>query len=96
MVSLQAIDPSMFPTWPAKSELSASDKVAAAKKAGSSPKPPSGGGAYKKMNDEPEGLQEAQDSQDAGGVGGANAADHGFNFVQRNQTSSLPSWNLKF
>jgi cell division cycle 2-like protein len=46
-----AIDPSMFPTWPAKSELSASSKAALGKKA-SSPKPPSGGGAFKKINDD--------------------------------------------
>ena len=41
-----AIDPSMFPTWPAKSEGGVSSKKAA------SPKPPSGGGAFKKINDE--------------------------------------------
>ena len=35
-----AIDPSMFPTWPAKSEMGAGAN-GAAKKA-SSPKPPSG------------------------------------------------------
>lgn len=40
-----AIDPSMFPTWPAKSEQG----PGAGKKA-SSPKPPSGGGAFKKIN----------------------------------------------
>ena len=34
------IDPSMFPTWPAKSEMSA--KGSHAKKGGGSPKPPSG------------------------------------------------------
>lgn len=34
------IDPSMFPTWPAKSELSASEKANVKKAA--SPKPPSG------------------------------------------------------
>jgi len=34
------IDPSMFPTWPAKSEMSA--KGSNARKAGGSPKPPSG------------------------------------------------------
>ena len=42
-----AIDPSMFPTWPAKSE----EGPASGKKA-SSPKPPSGGGAFKKINDD--------------------------------------------
>ena len=36
------IDPSMFPTWPAKSEQSS-------KKKASSPKPPSGGKAYAKL-----------------------------------------------
>ena len=42
-----AIHHSMFPTWPAKSELGAS----AVKKA-PSPKPPSGGGAFKKLEDD--------------------------------------------
>ena len=42
-----AIHHSMFPTWPAKSELGAS----AVKKA-ASPKPPSGGGAFKKLGDD--------------------------------------------
>ncbi|CAH0555281.1 unnamed protein product [Brassicogethes aeneus] len=37
------IDPAMFPTWPAKSELGLKRAMAA------SPKPPSGGGAYKKL-----------------------------------------------
>ena len=38
--SPKAIDPSMFPTWPAKSEISAADKERLKKQ--SSPKPPSG------------------------------------------------------
>ncbi|KAG5889207.1 hypothetical protein JTB14_033285 [Gonioctena quinquepunctata] len=37
------IDPAMFPTWPAKSELGQKRALAA------SPKPPSGGGEYKKL-----------------------------------------------
>lgn len=37
------IDPAMFPTWPAKSELGARKALA------SSPKPPSGGGQYKQL-----------------------------------------------
>ncbi|KAL5291981.1 CDK11B family protein [Megaselia abdita] len=42
-----AIDPSMFPTWPAKSELGAR------KVANTSPKPPSGGSQFKNLsNDE--------------------------------------------
>lgn len=39
------IDPAMFPTWPAKSELGARKALA------SSPKPPSGGGNFKKLGD---------------------------------------------
>lgn len=42
------IDPSMFPTWPAKSELGARKAQA------SSPKPPSGGSQFKQLGrDEP-------------------------------------------
>lgn len=37
------IDPAMLPTWPAKSELGARKALA------SSPKPPSGGGQFKKL-----------------------------------------------
>jgi len=40
------IDPSMFPTWPAKSEQDPGAKNAA------SPKPPSGGGAFKNIDDD--------------------------------------------
>jgi cell division cycle 2-like protein len=39
--SPQPIDPSMFPTWPAKSEQP--------RKHANSPKPPSGGKAYNKL-----------------------------------------------
>lgn len=39
------IDPAMLPTWPAKSELGARKALA------SSPKPPSGGGQFKKLSD---------------------------------------------
>uniref|UniRef100_A0A0K2V458 cyclin-dependent kinase n=1 Tax=Lepeophtheirus salmonis TaxID=72036 RepID=A0A0K2V458_LEPSM len=45
------IDPSMFPTWPAKSE-----QTPGAPKKAASPKPPSGGGAFKKMNEDEEKL----------------------------------------
>ena len=38
------IDPSIFPTWPAKSELHGPRKA-------QSPKPPSGGRAYKQLGD---------------------------------------------
>ncbi|KFB51228.1 hypothetical protein ZHAS_00019494 [Anopheles sinensis] len=40
------IDPAMFPTWPAKSELGLKKALA------SSPKPPSGGGEFKKLGDD--------------------------------------------
>ncbi|XP_050304838.1 serine/threonine-protein kinase PITSLRE isoform X2 [Anthonomus grandis grandis] len=40
------IDPAMFPTWPAKSELGHKRAMAA------SPKPPSGGGEFKKLGGE--------------------------------------------
>merc|ERR1712226_1387139 len=53
--SPKAIDPSMFPTWPAKSEMGAGSNSNSAKKA-SSPKPPSGGGAFKKINDDEEDM----------------------------------------
>lgn len=41
------IDPAMFPTWPAKSELGARKALA------SSPKPPSGGSQFKQLREEP-------------------------------------------
>ena len=47
-----AIHHSMFPTWPAKSEQGAN-----APKKASSPKPPSGGGAFKKLNDDEENMR---------------------------------------
>ncbi|GAB0091059.1 Serine/threonine-protein kinase PITSLRE [Sergentomyia squamirostris] len=40
------IDPAMFPTWPAKSELGMRKALA------SSPKPPSGGGQFKQLGDD--------------------------------------------
>ncbi|XP_014260844.1 cyclin-dependent kinase 11B [Cimex lectularius] len=45
-----AIDPAMFPTWPAKSEGSKVKKVC-------SPKPPSGGRDYKQLEDTDEGFR---------------------------------------
>lgn len=44
-----AIDPAMFPTWPAKSELGHRKAIA-------SPKPPSGGRDYKQLGDTDEGF----------------------------------------
>lgn len=60
------IDPAMFPTWPAKSELGSRKALA------SSPKPPSGGGQFKQ-------LGEAEDNHGfvlnaLSGAGGTNAS----------------------
>jgi len=76
-----AIDPSMFPTWPAKSEMAAGANGGAKKAA--SPKPPSGGGAFKKINDEDE-----MDSKVAGFALRGNA-------LGLPQPANA-SWNLKF
>lgn len=53
------IDPAMFPTWPAKSELGARKALA------SSPKPPSGGGQFKQLveNDDSRFMLNAMDSR---------------------------------
>ncbi|KAJ6633557.1 Serine/threonine-protein kinase PITSLRE, partial [Pseudolycoriella hygida] len=53
------IDPAMFPTWPAKSELGARKALA------SSPKPPSGGGQFKQLveNDDNRFMLNAMDSR---------------------------------
>ena len=106
--SPMAIDPSMFPTWPAKSEMAAGTNGGAKKAA--SPKPPSGmpvhdfsywwprqnflciqplnfiltfsgGGAFKKINDEDD-----MDSKMAG------FALRGIGLPQ----PANASWNLKF
>eukprot|EP00095_Tigriopus_kingsejongensis_P002975 maker-scaffold267_size230776-snap-gene-1.30 protein:Tk02975 transcript:maker-scaffold267_size230776-snap-gene-1.30-mRNA-1 annotation:"cdk10 11" len=69
--SPRAIDPSMFPTWPAKSELSSSERS----KKVASPKPPSGGGAYKKINED-----EIE----------ARASETGFSLANRQPTTALP------
>lgn len=53
------IDPSMFPTWPAKSEQDPGDKL----KKANSPAPPSGGGAFKNMVGGDEDLINAARSQ---------------------------------
>lgn len=70
------IDPAMLPTWPAKSELGARRALAA------SPKPPSGGGQYKKL---------ASDiDENRGFVLGA-ALD-----ARARQVAMGPGFNLKF
>ncbi|TRY79429.1 hypothetical protein TCAL_10766 [Tigriopus californicus] len=79
--SPRAIDPSMFPTWPAKSEGGSSDKT----KKVASPKPPSGGGAYKKIN------EDEIESRSA-----SLAVDTGFSLANRQPTTALPSWQLRF
>ena len=74
------IDPSMFPTWPAKSELDPQDKF----KKATSPKAPSGGHAFKKM-------QADEDEERA-------MRSRGFNLLDniKNQPSSGGGWNLRF
>jgi len=73
------IDPSMFPTWPAKSEQEPGDKL----KQAASPKPPSGGHAFKKI--------QGDDDEDRA------IRSRGFNLLDgvKNQPPTA-SWNLKF
>jgi len=72
------IDPSMFPTWPAKSEQEPGDKL----KKVVSPKPPSGGHAFKNIQD---------DDEDRA------IRSRGFNLLDgvKNQPP-IAGWNLKF
>ncbi|ALC44785.1 Pitslre [Drosophila busckii] len=92
------IDPSMFPTWPAKSELGAR------KPQSSSPKPPSGGSQFKQLG--------RDDPITAGGVrlasgiitgnkrsSGATAASTGFVLnagITQRQLAMGPGFSLKF
>jgi len=72
----KAIDPNMFPTWPAKSE-----QVPGAKTI-SSPKPPSGGGAFKNYKDDDEARVKRS---------------IGFDLVQSVKNNPpTAGWNLKF
>jgi len=79
-----AIDPSMFPTWPAKSEGGA---VSGSVKKAASPKPPSGGGAFKKINDDDD------EKLAAAAAGGAGGGGFQLNF---GASSGTANWNLKF
>ena len=85
------IDPSMFPTWPAKSEI-ASSKAAlkAAAAAGptteSSPKPPSGGQQFKAL----------ADAMDEGGLGGAKDAGFAFGSAKSGAAKQGLGFTLKF
>ncbi|XP_025081014.1 cyclin-dependent kinase 11B-like isoform X2 [Pomacea canaliculata] len=63
------VDPSMFPTWPARSEQTRGKHV-------SSPKPPSGGKAFAKLMDDDETLAAGFHMDTA--VKGASAQGHGF------------------
>ena len=89
------IDPSMFPTWPAKSELGARKAMA------SSPKPPSGGSQFKQLG---------KDDIAATGSGGKiisgiitgnkkTSANTGFVLnagIDQRQLAMGPGFNLKF
>ncbi|XP_058461273.1 serine/threonine-protein kinase PITSLRE [Malaya genurostris] len=70
------IDPAMFPTWPAKSELGLKRALA------SSPKPPSGGGEFKKLGDD---------------TVAENPGFHlGGNYQESRQMAMGPGFSLKF
>lgn len=64
------IDPSMFPTWPAKSEQP--------RKRGSTPRPPSGGGAYKLLGDNDDEAMASAGFHMSGTAKGVSAVGHGF------------------
>lgn len=97
------IDPSMFPTWPAKSELGARNAQA------SSPKPPSGGSQFKQLGrDEPMATSTAVGgggAKLASGIitgnkkSGATAASTGFVLnagITQRQMAMGPGFSLKF
>ncbi|XP_058064491.1 cyclin-dependent kinase 11B [Anopheles bellator] len=73
------IDPAMFPTWPAKSELGLKKALA------SSPKPPSGGGEFKKLGDDP-----VPDNA----IGGFHLG--GATYAESRQLAMGPGFSLKF
>nr|XP_036216809.1 serine/threonine-protein kinase PITSLRE isoform X3 [Bactrocera oleae]XP_036216810.1 serine/threonine-protein kinase PITSLRE isoform X3 [Bactrocera oleae] len=100
------IDPSMFPTWPAKSELGARKALA------SSPKPPSGGSQFKQLGRD-EILVGSSGGSNAAGVANSNskvisgiitgnkktAANTGFVLnagIDQRQLAMGPGFNLKF
>lgn len=70
------IDPAMFPTWPAKSELGLKKALA------SSPKPPSGGGEFKKLGDDP--------------VAESSGFHLGGTYAESRQMAMGPGFSLKF
>ncbi|XP_049545560.1 serine/threonine-protein kinase PITSLRE [Anopheles darlingi] len=76
------IDPAMFPTWPAKSELGLKKALA------SSPKPPSGGGEFKKLGDDavPESAVAMAGGFHLGGV----------TYAESRQLAMGPGFSLKF
>lgn len=74
------IDPSMFPTWPAKSELGARKALA------SSPKPPSGGGKFKQLGE----------NDDNHGFILTNSATTSSSLKESRQMAIGPGFSLKF
>ncbi|KAH8378800.1 hypothetical protein KR009_001430 [Drosophila setifemur] len=95
------IDPSMFPTWPAKSELGARKAQA------SSPKPPSGGSQFKQLGrDEP--IAMGAGNKLSSGIitgnkkshgAGASSASTGFVLnagITQRQLAMGPGFSLKF
>ncbi|XP_054085651.1 serine/threonine-protein kinase PITSLRE isoform X5 [Zeugodacus cucurbitae] len=101
------IDPSMFPTWPAKSELGARKALA------SSPKPPSGGSQFKQLGRDEIIVGSSGGGSSAAGVANSNskvisgiitgnkktAANTGFVLnagIDQRQLAMGPGFNLKF
>ncbi|XP_013116359.1 serine/threonine-protein kinase PITSLRE isoform X2 [Stomoxys calcitrans] len=90
------IDPSMFPTWPAKSELGARKAMA------SSPKPPSGGSQFKQLGRDDVAAGGGSGSKLISGIITGNkksSANTGFvlnSGIEQRQLAMGPGFNLKF
>ena len=87
------IDPSMFPTWPAKSELGARKALA------SSPKPPSGGSQFKQLARDELATTINNKSTTAAAAAAVAIKNTGFVLnagIDQRQLSMGPGFNLKF
>lgn len=99
--SPKPVDPSMFPTWPARSE-GGSTASGERRKAKSSPKPPSGGKQYAKQQrvdaDEEATLAkliiDAPEKATATSAEGAGGSDGGFHMMT--STAAKKGFNLRF
>ena len=87
------IDPSMFPTWPAKSELGARKALA------SSPKPPSCGSQFKQLARDELATTINNKSTTAAAAAAVAIKNTGFVLnagIDQRQLSMGPGFNLKF